>query len=743
MKINYFSWIKLKKPSWIELTLTLTLVILLFSCILISTELSYPFTKSKMNKNGFAVIGDIPLVNGIAPLDLTYLDSETTLKDKELAEEAIPPILFKDSNISNDMLEQYAIFYRIINRGIQEEDTIPTIIKKVKSKTNIDFTSDFIQTIVNKNNYTFLLDQCSTALENLSIIPIISSSFYYSAPFNTETIFRLTEDKMGNEYQDISLSSILTEKQAIKLELDLLRAIVSQVDFNLAAIIIEKFVVPNVDYNKTLTEQMKKNAQEAVEPTYLTIKKGDLVFEHDNPITDKQYKDIIALSKVSTRFHWQKIIFAFIYLILVMLFFKLFFQPPFISKVLQIKEIGVLYILLLFGVFYSMLASQLVPEDVVHIARLFPIVMIVHAASNLLSLKGGFYLGLIFVMFQPMFTFFVPSLDISLLEFSFALVILGILPSAVAAWLVRHLDNVFDFFIQGIWIFIGSMALALIFQLTIIPYEIASLKIFLYNVLNGLFCILLSPGLILLLEKLFNLTTDHRLVELGSSALPIFKQMMLRAHGTYNHCMQVSAMADAACAEINARGILARIGGLYHDIGKIEMPFYFTENQNGENKHDDIKPQLSASVITSHVKKGVEKGIQLNLPKEVLDIIQQHHGTSAIRYFLNAAQKNTGSNSTITEADYRYDGPVPQSKEAAVVMLADCVEAASHSLKVVNAVELERMIWRIFTEKLEDHQLAGSHLTFNDLETIKQSFVLFLLGLGHERIEYPEMEKKK
>jgi len=215
------------------------------------------------------------------------------------------------------------------------------------------------------------------------------------------------------------------------------------------------------------------------------------------------------------------------------------------------------------------------------------------------------------------------------------------------------------------------------------------------------------------------------------------KKMLLSISGTYNHSIMVATLAESACREIGADPLIARVGAYYHDIGKMDQSEYFVENQTDYNKHLDLNPRLSATVIRSHVKQGVEKARQLRLPKEVIDIISEHHGNSLITYFYNEAKK---LNDAADPEDYMYQGIPPRSKESAVVMLADVVEAACRTLEKPTVPRLEKFINDLVGKKIESNQLDNSDLTFREIGIIKKSFVNILAGYYHSRIEYPNQK---
>jgi putative nucleotidyltransferase with HDIG domain len=261
-----------------------------------------------------------------------------------------------------------------------------------------------------------------------------------------------------------------------------------------------------------------------------------------------------------------------------------------------------------------------------------------------------------------------------------------------------------------------------------------------WGALNGFLCGILNLGLLPIFEHLMNAPTPFRLMELSDMNSPMLKRMLTLAPGTYGHSVSVANLAESACRAIGANALLARVGAYYHDIGKVDQSEYFIENQTSGNVHDDLKPSLSAAVIKSHVKIGIERAKELGLPKEVIEIIAQHHGSGLISYFYIQALKNQ-KESKVQPEDFSYTGVPPTSREAAVVMLADTVEAASRTLKKPTVAKLERFIWSSIIEKFTSGQMNDSDLTFRDLETIKKTFLQILAGHFHSRIEYPDRKE--
>ncbi|PKL06004.1 MAG: phosphohydrolase, partial [Spirochaetae bacterium HGW-Spirochaetae-9] len=241
-----------------------------------------------------------------------------------------------------------------------------------------------------------------------------------------------------------------------------------------------------------------------------------------------------------------------------------------------------------------------------------------------------------------------------------------------------------------------------------------------------------------ILEQSFNLPTRFRLLELSDVNAPALKELLTQAPGSYSHSMNVAHLAEAAAEDIGANPLLARVGAYYHDIGKIEQAEYFVENQRGTNKHDEMNPRLSATVIRSHVKIGAEKARELNLPKAVVDIIAQHHGNSVIAWFYDKAKK---ADDTIRKEDFSYPGSPPANKEAGIVMLADAVEASSRVLKKPSLPRLDAHVHQLILNKIQEGQLDDCALTLRDLEVIRHSFVRIMAGQFHSRIEYPKQKE--
>ncbi len=264
-----------------------------------------------------------------------------------------------------------------------------------------------------------------------------------------------------------------------------------------------------------------------------------------------------------------------------------------------------------------------------------------------------------------------------------------------------------------------------------------------YIAISSVFILFTYP-IILLFEKLFGITTDFTLIELGDTNQPLLKELMNKAPGTFHHSLQVANLSEAAASAIGANSLLCRVGALYHDIGKMVKPEYFVENQSkGINEHDKLKPQMSAMVIKAHVSEGVKMAEEADLPPVIIDFIKTHHGTSVIRYFYEKAKEDEELKSMLQEDQFRYEGPLPSTKETGILLLADGIEAASRAMKNPTYSKLENLVNRMVDNRVTEGQLSHCPLTFRHLQIIKETFMNILVGVYHNRVEYPEDKERE
>jgi putative nucleotidyltransferase with HDIG domain len=296
-------------------------------------------------------------------------------------------------------------------------------------------------------------------------------------------------------------------------------------------------------------------------------------------------------------------------------------------------------------------------------------------------------------------------------------------------------------YVAGLKLCVVNGAMAIAFQLlndTVLSVQ--TIYCFGFALVGGLVNAAVVIGVIPVLEAVFQYTTDIKLLELTNLHAPLLRDLMIKAPGTYHHSVVVGTMAEAAAEAIHANPLLARVAAYYHDIGKLAKPQYFIENAvPGENRHDRLSPNMSALILTSHVKEGVELAREHHLGRPIIDIIRQSHGTALITFFYQKAKSLADPEvQSISERDFRYPGPKPQTREAGLVMLADCVEAASRTLADPTPARIQGMVQKIINNIFIDGQLDECELTLKNLHEIARSFNRILCGIHHHRIDYPE-----
>jgi len=317
---------------------------------------------------------------------------------------------------------------------------------------------------------------------------------------------------------------------------------------------------------------------------------------------------------------------------------------------------------------------------------------------------------------------------------------MALVGGTVGAFSVVNTQQRSNIFISGIAVSIANMITIVGIGFINSSEVMQSLNFGFYGLLNGLFASIVTVGSLPLWESVFSVVTPLKLLELSNPNQPVLKRLLLEAPGTYQHSIIVGNLSESAADAIGSNSLLARAGAFYHDIGKIKRPYFFKENQlTSDNPHDKLKPSLSATIIIDHVRDGIELAKKHKLPVEIRDFIGQHHGNTLVAYFYHKAKTSENGNSVV-EMNFRYGGPKPQTKETAIVMIADSVEAAVRSLSTPTHDKVESLIDKIIQDKLKDGQLDECDITLRDLDIIKKTFLKVILSIFHERIEYPDMD---
>ena len=464
-----------------------------------------------------------------------------------------------------------------------------------------------------------------------------------------------------------------------------------------------------------------------VDPVYVT--KGEKIIKKGFPITEEGFSKLRKMSASPLYIDYRAFANSELYLLLLSIMWYLLFTFISVNRRLLFKEplLQVIFFLAVFAVtaFCGKLSFFSSPYSIciaIPSALFIMIVTILYGNLSALLLSIVMSLGVLCATNWQIPTF-----------------LMTLASSLSAAAIVRKIERRLDLVFAGLMVAAFNIVYVLLFSVVFNETFDELPKLMIGLAINGFLSGILTLGFLTPLEIILNTASVFRLMDLSDTNTPIFKAMQIQTNGTYNHSMMVAQLAEAGCREIGANSLLARVGAYYHDIGKMDQSEYFVENQvNGmENKHNDLKPTLSASVIKSHVRKGVEKARQLHLPQAVIDIIAEHHGNSIITYFYNIAKE---SDPSLDEDDFRYPGIPPATKESAVVMLADTVEAACHTLDNPTSSRLDKFITMLINQKVEAKQLDNCDLTFRDISKIKSAFVNLLTGYYHNRIKYQNQQ---
>jgi len=505
-----------------------------------------------------------------------------------------------------------------------------------------------------------------------------------------------------------------------------------------------RLLSPTLTFNKNETEARKAQARAEIKPVLFQIKKGEMIVREGERVTDEQIKKLHAISELGS--HSSTLVTALGLCLSIMI---LFYTTHRFAKVnirkyrpsnldllfLALNFLGLL-ILIKVGIFISTALESAFPY--------------IESTSYyyVLPFACGAMLTRIVLNSETAFIFAVLSSLIfgALFGNNLYISVYALVGSVVAAHWVRHCK-------QRTTLYRAGFHLSLVNMLMILAFYLVSGREFGPQILyklgfawgGGFLCAVIVTGTIPLVEYLFKYTTDIKLLELANMNTPVLRELMIQAPGTYHHSIIVGNLVEAAAESINANPLLARVAAYYHDIGKIRKPLYFVENiHNQENKHDKLAPSMSALILMSHVKDAVELARENKLGAPLIDIIRQHHGTALIKFFYEKAKsKEDPGMPQVDERDYRYPGPKPQTREAALIMLADAVEAASRTLVDPTPARIQGMVQKIINNIFIDGQLDECELTLKDMHRIAKSFNGILTGIFHHRIDYPEPAYKE
>ena len=479
-------------------------------------------------------------------------------------------------------------------------------------------------------------------------------------------------------------------------------------------------VRPNSIYDKETTDVLIAEARKSVKP--VMIKKDQIIVKEGEPITfeQKTLLESLGLLNNTGNFEWS----------------------------LYLSLAGLVCLVILLQWFYLYKYHAEIFNDTKRLIMLNILSIIAILLARILGIISLFVIPLACI---PMLMTILINDEVSIalnvlncilisvaVKFNLEITILAVINSIAGVMLLKKMQQRNDILYSSIYIAMINLAMYLsmgfLLSNSIVDVFKKAGMVCLASLISGV----LTIGFLPFFESIFDIVTTVKLLELSNPNHPLLKRLLLEAPGTYHHSVLVANLSEVAAEAVGANPVLARVSAYYHDIGKIKRPYFFKENQLGnDNPHDKITPNLSTLIIISHVKDGLEFAKEFKIPKVIQDVIQQHHATSLVKYFYITMKNSSGNPDEIKEEDFRYQGPNPESKEAAIIMLSDAVEAAVRSIPNPTKGKIEEMVNNLIKGRLNDGQLDNCDLTLKDLEKIRKAFLKVLSGIYHERIEYP------
>lgn len=499
---------------------------------------------------------------------------------------------------------------------------------------------------------------------------------------------------------------------------------------------IERYLRPNTFVNYEQTRQEEERAMSAVKPVMVSVKEGEKIIGEGEIVSEDHLAKLQALGLTRQKLPLVSLLGIFLLIVLlttVVLYYAYQQNREIYDHVGHLYLLGIIVlVVMIVGKLIIAINIPQWPEFSAQFGYMVPLA----AAGMLIAILLDSRLAILVVAIM--------SLALGVLtgnQIRFSIV--GLIGGVTGVYSVSKLSQRSDLVRAGFYTSGANMVAIFIAGLINgAPTALLISSSIGLGIANGILSSILTNGSLPFLENTFRLTSSVRLLELSHPNNLLLKRLLTEAPGTYHHSIIVANLAESATEAVGGESLLVRVGAYYHDIGKVKRPYFFIENQmTCDNPHDKIAPSLSTLILTSHVKDGVEMARNNKLPQGLIDIIEQHHGTSLVSYFYHKALESDRTE-TVTEEEFRYEGPKPQTREAAIVMLADSVEAAVRSLQNRTPGRVEGVVRKIIKDKFNDGQLDECDLTFKDLDIIANSFVKVLSGILHSRVEYPDLTQE-
>ncbi|MCQ2604661.1 MAG: HDIG domain-containing protein [Spirochaetia bacterium] len=730
MKRTSKLWNNIKHNRLLSAVVTITFIVNILMIVLIQkTENSSPDSSSY-------AIGMVADRDITADTDFQYLDKKAMSRKKYEAEQKITPIYKTDNAISSTVISKYDQFTKsmlsLINSNA-EGGAFADYSLELRGE-GINLNPEFLLEISKNPSAKTILEVGESTLDFVMYNGIIGKNELSSISSSSGNIELWRWSENHQERSDINISDLTSAENIAAVLQDHEKNVgLTSEDTALMVKLISTFVRENIFFDYDETAAKKEIMLSNLEPVYKSIHNGEVIVKKGFIISDSDLEKISMMRQNTRHMNIENLLGTIFFLILIYLFAGILL--PFMLRRSYFRKRQYIMLFIIFVELFFLAISILVKLPP-YVKSLYAVFMIPTAMfSMLLCIVCNMLTGALFSFLAAAAVF---MFDMT----GGTTAALFVLLSGLSGTLIVHnYKNRFDLIKAGLILSLLDVIFMLTFTL-LMPYPLkTTLLLLFFSFLNSFISAVLCLGVLPIIEHINNVPTQSRLAELSDLNTPILQKMLHRASGTFNHSILVGNLAETACIEIKANGLLARVGGYYHDIGKIDQADYFVENQIDRSKHSTLTPKQSADIIRSHVTYGVEKGKELNLPQEVIDIIAHHHGNGVIAYFYYEAMKQAGECGIVNAADFSYDQGRPRGKEEAVVLLADNVEAAVRAMQSPTLKDIENRVFEIIKSKIDANLLSESDLTFNELQIIGTSFINTLRGIHHSRIQYPKQEE--
>ena len=665
----------------------------------------------------------------LAPFTFLVRKGEEELRrDREEARRAVPPLLTYDPSVGEKELKRLEDFWELVGRAKRDSAAIYAL--RGNYRLHEKTLHSLIRISRRRRTWREFRRVCTEVLRDFYQRGFLENKAQLPPSSKGTVMIAFREGEREVPLEEIWDLEGLRERLLTQLQARLPQQDLALLGYEVLTV----FLSPNLSLDRAETQRRREEAADKVGIYKRLIPKGYRILDKHDIVTEEHLEILrsLAQAKVEQSLRqgvWPRVRTFASWAILDAVLYSLVMGYLYLFRRRLFRSNGYILLLSLLFLLPTGVASYLRGHTET-LMLILPLPLSAMLAAVLFDVEVGFVLTVSGALLSGQF------LD------NLGIVVLSVLAGTVAVASVRQVRHRRQFY--GAFAFLPLVYLAGVPLLYSVRFlEVESLgRAMALGAAGGLLFPVLTIGLLPVLEGLFGITTNITLVELSDLNHPLLRELAIRAPGTYNHTIIVSILAEAAAEAIGANSLLTRVGAYYHDIGKMKKLEYFIENQmGGANPHDRLNPTMSALILAAHVRDGIELAEEHGLPRTVQDFIPQHHGTSLMEFFYDKAKKQREKD--VSEDSFRYPGPKPQSKEAAIVMLADSVESSVRSLRERTAARVKGMVREIVRGKLEDGQLDESDLTLRDLTRIEESFLPVLMGVFHPRVAYPGQERRE